>query len=145
MSTTIPSKTYSASYPRYYGEYGWQQQNCSWQNDHFFSCQQYLKKKAHCVLGWKILTKIDKTTICIRIQTYIYIYIYIYIHIYIYLYVIAIMKIMCPPGYHHNGFVATFWQLYTHLGSVKFGHCVSWVTYDHLYIYNIYIFKYIYL
>ena len=28
-------------------------------------------------------------------------YIYIYIHIYV------IMKTMCPPGYHHNGFVAT--------------------------------------
>ena len=26
---------------------------------------------------------------------------YIYIHIY------AIMKTMCPSGYHHNGFVAT--------------------------------------
>ena len=32
---------------------------------------------------------------------YIYIYIYIYIHIYV------IMKAMCPPGYHHNGVVAT--------------------------------------
>ena len=30
-SITDPSKTYSASYPRYYGEYRWQQQNCSWQ------------------------------------------------------------------------------------------------------------------
>ena len=30
-------------------------------------------------------------------STYIYIYIYIY----------AIMKTMCPPGYHHNDFVAT--------------------------------------
>ena len=27
----------------------------------------------------------------------------IYINIYIY----VIMKTMCPPGYHHNGFVAT--------------------------------------
>ena len=27
----------------------------------------------------------------------------IYIHIYIY----VIMKTMCPPGHHHNGFVAT--------------------------------------
>ena len=32
---------------------------------------------------------------------YVYIYIYIYIHIYV------IMKTMCPPGYHHNGVVAT--------------------------------------
>ena len=38
---------------------------------------------------------------------YIYMYIYkcIYINVYIYIYVI--MKTMCPPGYHHNGFVAT--------------------------------------
>ena len=35
---------------------------------------------------------------------YIY-YIYTYINIYIYIYVI--MKTMCPPGYHHNGFAAT--------------------------------------
>ena len=25
----------------------------------------------------------------------------------IYIYIYAIMKTMCPPGYHHNGFVAT--------------------------------------
>ena len=56
-----------------------------------------------------------------------YIYIYIYIHIYIYKWsqvihdtqsaqisqkqdernIYLIMKTMCPPGYHHNGFVAT--------------------------------------
>ena len=29
----------------------------------------------------------------------IYIYIYIYTHV--------MMKTMCPPAYHHNGFVAT--------------------------------------
>ena len=28
-----------------------------------------------------------------------------YIYTYIYIYVIT--KTMCPPGYHHNGFVAT--------------------------------------
>ena len=33
------------------------------------------------------------------------IYIYIYIYIYI-IYIYVIMKTMCPPGYHHNGFVA---------------------------------------
>ena len=46
---------------------------------------------------------------------------YIYIHIYTYIYtqsaqvsqkqdernIYVIMKTMCPPGYHHNGFVAT--------------------------------------
>ena len=26
---------------------------------------------------------------------------------YIYPYIYVIMKKMCPPGYHHNGFVAT--------------------------------------
>ena len=33
---------------------------------------------------------------------------YVYIYVYIYL----IMKTMCPPGYHHNGFIAThaFWH-----------------------------------
>ena len=30
-----------------------------------------------------------------------------YMCIYIYIYTYAIMKTMCPPGYHHNGFVAT--------------------------------------
>ena len=38
----------------------------------------------------------------------IYIYIYIYIHVYTYTYTniyTHIMKPMCPPAYHHNGFV----------------------------------------
>ena len=46
------------------------------------------------------------------------------------------MKTMCPPGYHHNGFVATH-----ALGHMKY-------TYDHLYIYinmHIYIYIYIYI
>ena len=30
-----------------------------------------------------------------------------YIVIYIYMYSHVIMKTMCPPSYHHNGFVAT--------------------------------------
>ena len=30
-----------------------------------------------------------------------------YVYIYIYIYIYVIMKTMCPPGYHHNGFVAT--------------------------------------
>ena len=34
-------------------------------------------------------------------------YIYIYIYIYIYVCVYAIMKTICPPGYHHNGFVSS--------------------------------------
>ena len=29
------------------------------------------------------------------------------IYIYIYIYINVIMKTICPPGYHHNVFVAT--------------------------------------
>ena len=44
------------------------------------------------------------------------------------------MKTMCPPCYHHNGFVATY-----ALGHMMYG-------YDHLYIYiYIYIYMYIYM
>ena len=25
----------------------------------------------------------------------------------VYVYICAVMKTMCPPGYHHNGFVTT--------------------------------------
>ena len=62
--------------------------------------------------------------ICIYVYMYIYIYIYIYIYVYTYIYITThrvlkshrskmglsiyvIMKTMCPPGYHHNSFVAT--------------------------------------
>ena len=38
---------------------------------------------------------------------------YIYICIYIY----VIMKTICPPGYHHNGFVATH-----RLGHMMYGY-----------------------
>ena len=41
-------------------------------------------------------------------QYYICIKIYIYnIWVYIYVCIYVIMKTMCPPSYHHNGFVAT--------------------------------------
>ena len=64
----------------------------------------------------------------------IYIYnIYIYIHIYIYIYIYAIMKTMCPLGYHHNGFVATH----------ALGHNVYIYIYIYIFIY-IYIYVYIY-
>ena len=36
-----------------------------------------------------------------------YVYVYIYRYRYRYRYIYVIMKTMCPPGYHHNGFVAT--------------------------------------
>ena len=35
-----------------------------------------------------------------------YIMYYIYIYLYIYICINAIMKTMCSPGYHHNGYVA---------------------------------------
>ena len=71
---------------------------------------------------------------------------YIYIHLHIY----AIMKRMCPPGYHHNGFVATHALWHMMYGSVEpyiklayifspscfceiWALCVSWITYDYLY------------
>ena len=41
---------------------------------------------------------------------------YIHVYVYICVYVYVIMKIMCLPGYHHNGFVATH-----ALGNMMFG------------------------
>ena len=38
-------------------------------------------------------------------------------YIYIYIYIYSIMKTICPPGYHHNGLVATHalgYMMYTH-------------------------------
>ena len=64
------------------------------------------------------------------------------------------METMCPPGYHHNGFVEThalghmMYGSYAHLASVRFEHSVchgSLMTttyiyiYIYMYIYNIYI------
>ena len=43
------------------------------------------------------------------------------------------MKTMCPPGYRHNGFVATH-----ALGHMMYGF------YDNIYIYYIYIYLHIY-
>ena len=48
----------------------------------------------------------------------------------IYIYIYAIMKTMCPPGYHHNGFVAT--------------HALGYLMYGYIYIY-IYICMYLYI
>ena len=50
------------------------------------------------------------------------------------------MKTMCLPGYHHNGFVATHALGHMMYGLPKCKLCVSWITYDHLYVY-IYIYK----
>ena len=46
------------------------------------------------------------------------------IYIYIYIYIYVIMKRMCPPGYHHNGFVATHALGHMMYGSVRFEHSV---------------------
>ena len=46
------------------------------------------------------------------------------------------MKTMCPPGYHHNGFVATH-----ALGHMMYGLYI----YIYIYIYYLYIFIYIYI
>ena len=49
------------------------------------------------------------------------------------------MKTMCPPGYHHNGFVATHTKTYAHLAYVRFEHSVCrgslMTTYIYIYIY----------
>ena len=50
------------------------------------------------------------------------------------------MKIMCPPGYQHNGFVATH-----ALGHMMYGDIYTYI-YIYLCIYNIYyIYIYIYI
>ena len=60
------------------------------------------------------------------------------------------MKTMCPPGYHHNGFVAThalghmmyvyIYIYYAHLASVRFEHSVCrgslMTTYIYIYIHT---------
>ena len=53
----------------------------------------------------------------------------------------VIMKTMCPPGYHHNGFVTThalghMMYGYAHLAPVRFEHSVCRGSL----IYNIYIY-----
>ena len=55
-----------------------------------------------------------------------YVCMFIYIQYIIYIYII--IKTMCPPGYHHNGFVATH----------PFGHMmyIYMYIYIHTYIYT---------
>ena len=38
---------------------------------------------------------------------YLYVYVYVYVYVYIYIYICNHENNVCPPGYHHNGFVAT--------------------------------------
>ena len=43
-----------------------------------------------------------------------------------YIYIYVIMKTMCPPGYHHNGFVATHALGHMMCTSVRHVHkCMS--------------------
>ena len=60
-----------------------------------------------------------------------------------YLNIYVIMKTMCPPGYHHNHFVAT----YAHLASVGFEHsvCRGSLMTTYIFKYIFYIYKYIYI
>ena len=41
-----------------------------------------------------------------------------YIYIYIYIFIYVIMKTICPPNYHHNGFVATH-ALWLHIAGTN--------------------------
>ena len=45
---------------------------------------------------------------------------HVFLNVYIYIY--AIMKTKCPPGYHHNGFVATHALGHMMYGLVYYGH-----------------------
>ena len=53
-------------------------------------------------------------------------------------YIYAIMKTMCPPGYHHNGLVIP-----RALGHMMYGLCILLI-YVYIYI-HIYIYIYIYI
>ena len=60
---------------------------------------------------------------------------YTYVYIYIYIYMYAIMKKQCvSPGYHHNGFLATF-----ALGHMTYGYTLL------ILMTNLYIYIYIYI
>ena len=98
---------------------------------------------------WNTLSLIFILLSVIHIRIYIYIYItynsttrhlkysyisilihiYIYIYTYTYLYIYIIMKTMCPPGYHHNAFVAT--------------HPLRYINVTYVNIYYIYYISYI--
>ena len=67
----------------------------------------FLQPKSIPHLGTIIITY--KYYICITYASYVYIYIY------------AIMKAMCPPGYHHNDLVATH-----ALGHMMYGYTLGY-------------------
>ena len=64
-------------------------------------------------------------------------------HICMYIYIYVIMKTMCPPGYHHNGFVATHV-----LGHMMYMYTHNVYVYTYTYIHttrNIYVYTYIFI
>ena len=69
-----------------------------------FQLQINLNQKIN-LLQWNVFpiniwnTVILKDVVVMKLYIYNLLSLYIYIH--------AIMKTMCPPGYHHNGFMAT--------------------------------------
>ena len=116
----------------------------------FHDCIYVWSSSCFCEIWALCVSWITYNHLYVYICIYIYIYIY-YIYIYIYIYIYVIMETMCPPGYHHNGFVEThalghmMYGSYAHLASVRFEHSVchgSLMTTTYIYIY-IYIFIYI--
>ena len=60
-----------------------------------------------------------------------------------YIYIYVIMKTMCPPSYHHNGFVATHV-----LGHMMYMYTHNVYVYTYTYIHttrNIYVYTYIFI
>ena len=47
-------------------------------------------------------------SLCIYMYIYMYVCMYVCVYIYIYIYMQSWKKTMCPPGYHHNGFVLMY-------------------------------------
>ena len=74
-------------------------------------------RKWELVSVFNIFIYLWKRVKCVNSKIYIYIYIYI---IYIYIYIYVIMKTMCSPGYHQNGFVATH-----ALGHMMYGYATK--------------------
>ena len=60
-----------------------------------------------CIAGFKRREKWISIYQIEHVYIYKYMYVWIYMCIYIYIYIYSIMKTICSPGYHHNGFVAT--------------------------------------
>ena len=101
----------------------------------WFTFRLRTKCRSFTKVIWNHILKIQ----FIHVYIYIYIYLSIYlficlsIHLYLSICVYVIMKTMCPPDYHHNGFMATH----------TLGHMVYGYVYLYVYTY-IYTYTYIY-